>query len=785
MPTLPSTKHKSRFLPRLKINTASMVVLITFALFLTLIPLLMIQLQKSQLRQVAAQSRVDSVLSITYQFEREHGRFRTALRNAIEHPEPGALQDLSLRYDIFFSRFDLIKNSPSLAYLHSAKEYLAVVKALDLFVKKADPVMAGISSGPVINDTLKDLLHQANTDEEALRDLTNFSTTTVSKEIDARNATIETQSVYIVVFAAVQWLILSGALIGFMLYVRRQRLHNLELTKFTRRLHMASRRADTANQAKSVFLANMSHELRTPFQGLLGMLNLLRGTTLSHTQHDYTSTAISSARHLLEVLNDIIDISTIETGALKLRAAPVNLRALIYEIEAMLAASAHEKNISLQVRVSEHLPEWINADSTRLSQILINLLNNAIKFTDAGNVDLEATLLPASQPGEPLSMRITVRDTGIGMDEKTLGGLFSRFYQADLSTQRRYGGSGLGLEISQNLAHMMGGNVTALSSLGGGSVFTLALPLHPASAPGAAPVSHPAVLRKLNILVVDDHPVNVKYLSILLEQMGHATVSCENGAHSLVQVRQQVFDVVLMDLHMPEMDGFQATRAIRQLQGPAADTKIVIVSADILNNTRQAALDAGANEFITKPLLADDLRKVLARCLQGAPLPPADTAGPAASQAWHCPSHYPSRDPSPDPHPADNRQADELINTQIHQEFIDLMPGATIDKQLQAIFGKDHNDIICIETALNAGDLPEAKRVAHQLKGVCMLMGFTQLGHALHQAEQLGADGSSQTHAQILAQLHQSVDNTRLVLAQLGAAFIDKSSPKSELESSP
>ncbi len=721
-----------------------MAVLITFALFLTLIPLLMIQLQKSQFRQIAAQKRVDSILWITYQFEREHGRLRMALRNAIDDATPLALQDLVLRYDILFSRFDLVKNSPSLEYVRSTKEYLAVVDTLSLFITKADPVIAALNSRPIPIDTLKELLRQANTDEEVLRDLTNFSTNTVGREIDARNATIETQSVYILVFAAAQWLILSGGLIGFMLYVRRQRLHNLQLTKFTRRLHQASRRADTANQAKSVFLANMSHELRTPFQGLLGMLNLLSSTSLSHTQRDYTSTAMSSAQHLLNLLNDLIDISTIETGALKLRTAPVNLRVLVHQVEAMLAASAHEKAIDLQVRVSPQLPEWIEADSTRLRQILINLVNNAIKFTDTGSVVLEAILMPSSPPGEPDGMRISVQDSGIGMDAKTLAGLFSRFHQADLSIQRRYGGTGLGLEISQNLAYMMGGSVAAQSTLGGGSIFTLSLPLQPAPAPDQAIASDTAGLQKLKILVVDDHPVNIKYLSILLEQMGHTTVACENGAQSLVLVEQQTFDVVLMDLHMPEMDGIQATRAIRQLHGCAAETKIVIISADVLNNTRQAALDAGANEFITKPLLSDDLSKVLARCVNGAGSPPA--------RPYSC------------PHPANNSHADGLIDTRIYQEFIDLMPAATVDKQLRAIFDRDDNGITLVEAALRSGNVPEAKRLAHQLKGVCMLMGFTHLGHALSQTEQVGVHHYDQSHADLMAKLRQSVDKTLVAL---------------------
>ncbi len=340
--------------------------------------------------------------------------------------------------------------------------------------------------------------------------------------------------------------------------------------------------------------------------------------------------------------------------------------------------------------------------------LMFNLLSNAIKFTDTGVIGTQLSLLPSVNAGDGQAMQLEVKDTGAGMDPATLEGLFSRFHQADPSVQRRHGGTGLGLEITRNLVHMMGGHISVQSKLGMGTTFTVTLPLHQANAPQNARTTAIALQQqgRLRVLVADDHPVNAKYLTILLEHMGHTASSCVNGAEVLECLRTQTFDVILMDLHMPVMDGITATRAVRQLQGPVAAIKIIMISADILNDTRQSALEAGVDRFVAKPVQEVNLRKALALYDLAPSTPAGDVvADPVADIAVH-----PALDTM--------RPATEWVNAKTYQDFVDLMPADSVKKQLQALFGTQHNDIQAIATALSAGNHKEAGSAAHQLKGV-------------------------------------------------------------------
>ena len=741
---------KPGFKFRLRLNAVSIAVLAALSLFLTLIALSIFYHQHVQATHAFAESKADSSLWQVNHLEREHGRLRMALRNAVDTPAGSGQEELALRYAIFFSRYDVVKNGPVLAGMHGVAAYEAALVAMDAFVETADAVLADIDTRPVAASAIAGLLSQSNRDQDAIRNLTDFAARAASKEIDKRGQSVALQVRWILALVGAQWLVLLGALTGFMVYVRRQRAHRLESIRFTRRLAHARLRAEDANRAKGAFLANMSHELRTPFQGLLGMLGLLAGTGLSTVQQDYANTALSSARHLHALLNDILDTSMIESGLMTLRPAPVALRNLVSEVHALMAVAAHEKNLAFNVEVTSEVPQWIEADASRLVQLLLNLLSNAIKFTDVGAVELRLSTLPAAAPGAPPMMHITVKDSGMGMDRDTLSRLFTRFFQADLSDQRRHGGSGLGLEISRNLARMMGGQIAVESNLGEGSLFTVTLPLRASAAPATVKHTPLPPARRLHVLIAEDHPVNARYLGILLENMGHRSTVCVNGAQALEWVQTEAFDALLMDLQMPMMDGITATRAIRQLTGAAAAIPIVMISADILSGARQAALQAGVNAFIAKPVNPDSLRQALALGrMAAAPEPPAPMASVSSGVA---------------------SAPQAVLNSAVYQAFVALMPRETVDRQWQALLGPDSPEIALLASALAAHDWPAASRRAHQLKGVCMLMGLTALATTLSQIEQAAENAPAENPGDLLRQLAQNVEATRQAVGELTPA---------------
>lgn len=739
------------FKVRLKLNAVTIAVLVTLALFVTLVPLSIFYHQHALSTQALADIKTDSVLWQAQHLEREHSRLRMALRNSLDAPPTDGQQELALRYAIFYSRYDVVKNGPVLAPLHGVAAYQDTMLALDAFVTAADAVLANIDTHPVAAPAISGLLRQSNLDNVPVRDLTDFVARSATKEIDERSQTMARQNRWILALAGAQWLLVSAALTGFVIYVRRQRRYNLESIRLTRRLSQARLRAEDANQAKGAFLANMSHELRTPFQGLLGMLGLLAETRLSDAQQDYAKTALSSARHLHRLLNDILDTSMIESGLMTLRPAPVALRDLVREVHALMAVAAHEKNLTLQVDVAPELPLWIKADASRLMQLLLNLLGNAIKFTDVGVVELRLSTPAVATPGAPPLLQITVKDSGIGMDRATLERLFTRFYQADLSAQRRHGGSGLGLEISRNLARMMGGQIAVESRLGDGSVFTATLPLVVSAAPAIAMPTQLPHAQRLHVLIAEDHPVNARYLGILLQQMGHRFTVCVNGAQALEWVQREAFDALLMDLQMPVMDGISATRAIRQLTGAAAAIPIVMISADVLSGTRQAALDVGVNGFIAKPVNPDSLSQALGRGRMAAPPERDGTPSGAASSGM-----------------ASAPQA--VLDSAVYQAFVALMPRETVARQWRALFGPASPEITPIASALAAHDWPAASRLAHQLKGVCMLMGLTALATTLGQIEQAAEHAPADSPGDLLRQLAADIAATRQALIALSPA---------------
>jgi two-component system, sensor histidine kinase len=500
--------------------------------------------------------------------------------------------------------------------------------------------------------------------------------------------------------------------------VRQLRARRNALEQLAASLSQARREAEAASQAKSAFLANISHEIRTPFHGLMGMLSLLRETNLNARQVDHLRTATESADHLLAILNDILDMSKLESGRLTLAPAPTDLRRLLHEIEALMRPQATAKSLALHIDVDPGVPERVLCDATRLKQILFNLLANGLKFSDQGRVSLVVRPLPAALP----QIEFAVSDTGIGMDEATQARLFNRFAQGDDSRARRHGGTGLGLEISRNLARLMHGDITVSSRLGEGSTFRLQVPL-PAVAPEAASPAHPgsggaSSLRSLRVLVAEDHPVNRQYVAALLENLGHRARFCTNGEEAVAAARDEAFDLVLMDLHMPLMDGVDATRAIRALPDSRRSTvPIVALTADAFADTRDRCLVAGMNDFLAKPVSPGKLATLL-RQLFGTP-----TAGGA--------------DAAPAP-PAATGPAPGLVDRASIAASLQAMPRAQLAGMMRSFLDQGPQTVQHLRAAVRDAQ-PLALRVnAHAAKGAALNLGLTALAHTA-QALQEGA----------------------------------------------
>ncbi|HLO77838.1 MAG TPA: ATP-binding protein [Magnetospirillum sp.] len=503
---------------------------------------------------------------------------------------------------------------------------------------------------------------------------------------------------------------------------RHDYLSLLTERRLRHQLEEKTREAEAAARAKSEFLAVMSHEIRTPMNGILGMARLMLDEPMASGQRSRLETLRHSAEALLAILDDILDFSKLEAGRVDFEQIPFAAAPLFEDVARLMRPRAEEKGLALTVDVVATLPPWLLGDPSRLRQILLNLVGNAVKFTDQGRVTLRV-----AAAGDMLDC--SVIDTGIGLDDEAKGRLFQSFSQADASTSRRYGGTGLGLAISKRLVEGQGGSIGVESTLGQGSRFWFRLPLVEAAPATARPAAAPAPdLPALVVLLAEDNVINQMVARGFLQRAGHRVVVANNGAEAVDLIRHGGrFDLVLMDMQMPEMDGLEATRAIRALPGEAARLPIVALTANAMRADEERCLAAGMNDFVAKPLDPDRLLAAMARVLAG--------AGAGSGGNDHAPLSDTVVDDS------------ELSAIELH---VGHEQAGEIVRLFLAVAAEN-----CARMGdlAGAGDLEAIRQLAHDLKGMAGYVGASSLQAQASAIEEASRDGNREEVRALVARL--------------------------------
>ncbi|MCB1352799.1 MAG: response regulator [Rhodobacteraceae bacterium] len=658
----------------------------------------------------------ESALWASFQADREAGRFVESVLVAMRSPTPKTLDELRTRYDVLYSRAGILSEAQfSLSFGPGADVEDSVSGVADSIFGLA-PEIDSLADNDALIAALPMLYGQAQAIRRATEKLT-LHTNAANNEASVAART-ETSTLHDrIAFSVTLLMIVLGLLVGLLLMQLMQISRaGREIARISERNQRAREAAEAGNRAKSAFLASMSHEIRTPLSGIIGMAEVLSHTRLSIPQARQLSTIRLAGDHLLDVINDILDYSKLESGLVEVNMVTFNLSEVMDALRDIMIPRAAERGLKLTF---ESPDISLHSDPARLRQVLINLVSNAIKFTPEGSVHVRV------KRRGPDNLRFEVKDTGVGIPPEAIPKLFKEFSQVDASYTRRFGGTGLGLAISKRLVEAIGGGFDVHSVPGEGSLFGFEVPAAPISAHVPRWAEAPSLPDdetrfQGRILVVDDNAINREVACSLLARLGVETSTAENGAEALRMLDDEEFDVVFMDMQMPILDGLETTRRLRSenYAGP-----IIGLTANAFTSDRMACLDAGMNDFMPKPVtrakLIEMLCSRLPQCTEPEPAPPA------------------AEDPEPQPAETAERGSVSDYRAALIEEL-----GAETYQELLLAFIED------AQQRLDAirGSLCETQieRELHSLKGSALTLGLEDVAELAQDMRSLSPDFADQ-----------------------------------------
>ncbi|GAB2183652.1 ATP-binding protein [Roseibium sp. LAB1] len=682
--------------------------------------------------------REDAIWAV-YQLDREvravyelvqHVRYRIGEAGTEAAEQAVSPRDVVMRYDILYSRLSVLANSKYNIFFEQSPSFRSRISSIETKILNLEPVFNKIAAQKSYVDiefapvegTLGEI--RSSTNEFLVR-----TNATISEaRADARNDVFNVQMLAFLFMFAIVVAALFLAL-HMLRQVRIVKQTREGMTKAAAEFEKAYEAAEAGNKAKSAFLATIGHEIRTPLNGILGMAELLAQKPLPEEETGYVRTINSSGRALLEMINEILDFAKIEYGSLQSEQIVFRLDELVREAAAVVEGQAIEQNDDLTLFIDPVLERaFIKSDPTRLKRVLLNLLSNAVKFTENGSICVHVTARNVTD--EALKLHISVTDSGIGIAEEAQQQLFTAFHQVDSSISRRFGGTGLGLAICKQIVEALGGEIDVASIPGHGATFSFTVPVQRAQAPAANPVGREdssALSRsvpRLRILLVEDNVINQRVAAKFLAKLGQEVTIASDGRQAVERVQDTPFDLVLMDLQMPDLDGISATRLIRDLGAPFNTLTIIAMTANASDQHRQECLDAGMNAFESKPVTFQRLAAIL-REYAPSQISIDDITTPAPEEAVDPASSAQSNTTGPNTNvvrlagdeTGDARQA-ELV-TELGEEVFHAL--------VNAFFENADTLVAQISTAAASGDAETFDRLLHTLKGASDNLGFTTL----------------------------------------------------------